>query len=90
MKIKRILPLSLAKLTGLVLACLGFIFGAMITLLTIIGALTGIKPQGASSYIAIIVLPIIYGGFGFVMAFVQAWLFNLVAKKIGGLEIEVE
>ena len=90
MKIKRVSPLSLAKITGLLLTAVGFLFGAMITILTIISAATGAKIEGVSGYIAIIFLPVGYGAFGFIMGFVQAWLFNMVAKKIGGLEIEVE
>ena len=90
MKIKKIYPLSLAKITGLILAILGFFFGLPITVLTIVGVLTGVKPQGISGYIAIIVLPFFYGVLGFIMAFVQAWLYNLIAKKTGGVEIDVE
>lgn len=90
MKIKRISPLSLAKISGLLLAILGFFLGVLIATLTLVASLTQIKIQGASGYFAIIVLPVVYGVLGFVLAFIQAWLFNIIAKKIGGLEIEVE
>ncbi|HPN88197.1 MAG TPA: hypothetical protein PLH56_02550 [Candidatus Omnitrophota bacterium] len=90
MKIKRISPLSLAKISGLLLAILGFFLGVLIAALTLVASLTQAKIQGASGYFAIIVLPVVYGVLGFVLAFIQAWLFNIIAKKIGGLEIEVE
>ena len=90
MKIKRISPLSLAKISGILLAVFGFILGVLVAGLTLLNSFTGGKSQGISGYISIIVLPFVYGALGFVMAFIQAWLFNIIAQKIGGLEIDVE
>jgi len=39
---------------------------------------------------AIIILPIMYGIFGFIGGAIGAWIYNLVAGWIGGIEIELE
>ena len=91
MKIKRVSPLSLAKITGVLLAAFGFFSG-----LFMIGfAFGNLNNVNAAERIfvflfAIVGAPLIYGACGFIMGFVQAELFNFVAKRIGGLEIEVE
>lgn len=90
MKIKKIYPLSFAKLTGFIFAFLGFFLGFLITALTIVAALTGGKPEGIWGYIAVITLPFFYGILGFMMAAVQAWVYNFFAKKIGPVEIDIE
>lgn len=41
----------------------------------------------------LLLLPVLYAVLGFVFTFVAAWIYNLVASKIGGLEyttVEVE
>jgi hypothetical protein len=38
---------------------------------------------------AIVVCPIFYGAMGFVFALIGAWFYNLVASKVGGIEIDV-
>jgi hypothetical protein len=37
---------------------------------------------------AIVVLPICYGIFGFIGTLIMAWLFNVAAGMVGGVEIE--
>ena len=37
-----------------------------------------------------ILLPILYGVMGLVFGFITAWLYNFIAKKVGGIEVEVE
>jgi hypothetical protein len=39
---------------------------------------------------AIIFMPIIYGIMGFIMGLITAWLYNLVAGWVGGIEMEFE
>jgi hypothetical protein len=38
---------------------------------------------------AIIVLPILYGCGGFIGAAISAWLYNLIAGAVGGVEVDV-
>ena len=37
-----------------------------------------------------IFLLIVYGGMGFVFALFGAWLYNALARVMGGIEVEVE
>jgi hypothetical protein len=38
---------------------------------------------------AIILLPIFYGGLGAIMMIITAWLYNVVAGFVGGVEVDV-
>jgi hypothetical protein len=39
---------------------------------------------------AIVLLPILYGCMGFVVSLVGAWLYNLAAGAVGGIELTVQ
>ena len=34
--------------------------------------------------------PFLYGGIGFVFGAIGAWIYNVIAKRLGGIEIELE
>ncbi len=58
----------------------------------IVGALVAViagKPEGLISLL-FIVLPIFYGIFGFLMVALMCWLYNVVAARMGGVEIELQ
>lgn len=87
-KVKRIGVLSLAKIFGLLYAIFGLIFGALLAVLSLFGLNaeeTGLFFGAAS----IIIFPIIYGILGFIGGLITAFFYNLVAGKIGGLEVEI-
>jgi hypothetical protein len=89
-KIKRIAPKSFAKVLGTLYAAVGLIGGAIFSLVSITGALSG---QGNGFFFgvgAIVILPILYGAMGFIGGYISALLYNFVAKKVGGIEIELE
>jgi hypothetical protein len=93
MTITRVGPLSVAKVAGLLYVIMGLVFGAFISLAAMIGAFTANEQSagmmGALFGVgAIILLPIFYGCLGFVMTLLMAWLFNVVAGIVGGVEIE--
>ena len=93
MIIKRVGPVSCAKIAGLLYAIVGIAIGAAISLITWSG---GFGPShtvglgGKVGHAAIIIFPILYGGIGFVGTLLGAWLYNLVAGFIGGIEMEVQ
>jgi hypothetical protein len=101
MTIKHIGPLSCAKIAGVIYACLGLIVGALISVFAAIGfafggAQPGLGERSVSPLIgtvvgigAVIFLPIFYGAIGFVFALLGAWLYNMVASKVGGIEIDI-
>jgi hypothetical protein len=97
MVIRRIEPISAAKVQGVLGAVIGLLIGACFTLLALaFGGLAAASDEGAGAGIvgmlmgagAIIILPIFYGIFGFIGGLIWAFLYNLAAKFTGGLEIE--
>ena len=97
MTITRVGPLSLAKVAGLLYVVIGLIAGALFSLVAMAGAALG-AGSGASedgamfSAIfgvgAIILLPICYGIFGFIGTLIMAWLYNVAAGIVGGVEVD--
>jgi hypothetical protein len=99
MTITRVGPLSLAKVAGLLYVVIGLIAGALFSLVAMagaaIGAGSGVNQDGAvfSAIFgigAIILLPICYGIFGFIGTLIMAWLFNVAAGIVGGVEVEAK
>ena len=39
---------------------------------------------------SIIFMPLFYGLFGFIRTLLMAWLYNVVASRVGGLELDLE
>jgi hypothetical protein len=93
MIIKRIEPFPCAKLAGTLYAILGFLIGIIFSLFALGGAgMMGALPFGGAMFGigAIIILPLVYGCIGFVAVLIMASVYNLAAKWVGGLEIQVE
>ena len=100
MIIKRIAPLSCAKVIGVLYLILGFIIGAFVSLFALLGGLFGRASQtGNTSALlggaivgvgAIVMFPILYGAIGFIGSLIAAALYNVLARAVGGIEIEVE
>lgn len=86
-KVKKIGVLSLAKILGFLYAILGLILGALFAVLSLFGFSeeTGLFFGAAS----IVIFPILYGIMGFIGGAISAFFYNLVAKWIGGLEVEI-
>ena len=95
MVITRIGPMSLAKIAGTLYAAIGLFIGLVVALFALAGADFGGGANGAvlGSALglgAIVLLPILYGGLGFVVTLIGAALFNLAAGFVGGVEIDVK
>ena len=97
MRITYVSPLSLARVALVLYGVLGLVFGLLFAVLSLFGAAFGESPGDGSALYgaffgigAVVFLPIFYGGMGAVMAFVGAWLYNLVAGFVGGIEIRAE
>lgn len=90
--IKKIGVGSAAKIYGLTLALIGAIIGIPYGLFmsTLLGNMQSGMPFGSAfPFIIIIAIPIIYGLLGFIFGALFAWVYNIIAKKTGGLEIEL-
>lgn len=96
MVITRVNPVSAAKVAGLLYVVIGLIAGAFVSLFTMAGAAIGAGSGNGDGAMfgalfgvgAIVLLPIFYGVFGFIGTLIMAWLFNVAAGMVGGVEIE--
>jgi hypothetical protein len=95
MVIRRIEPMSAAKVGGMLYALLGLLIGVIFTLISFTG-MGMMAGSGMGSYSmmfgagAIIILPILYGILGFIFCGISAAFYNLAAKLAGGLEVQTD
>ena len=98
MVITRIHPMSCAKVSGLLYAGMGLIFGAFfsIVMMSIGSAMPDDDTQMMGPFFgaifgvgAIVMMPIFYGILGFVGGGLAAVVYNLVAGWTGGIELDV-
>jgi hypothetical protein len=93
-KIKKITPSSVARVLGIMYACLGLVLGIIMMMVTILGSFFSAVGVGATSILfglgAFIFFPILYGGIGYVLGAFFGWLYNFTLKWSGGVEIELE
>jgi hypothetical protein len=100
--IKRIGPLQAGKMLGVLYACMGLIFVPIFMLAAAAGAFAQ-HVHRAEASLAVpdavvagimfgmgIFMPVIYGVMGFIFGVIGAAIYNLVARWIGGIEVEVE
>ncbi len=95
MIIKRIDVLSAAKITGIIAAAFGLLAGILMFLFSsLLGGVMGSDGGGflaaVGGFMGIIILPIMYGIFGFIGGAIQAFIYNLAAGVIGGIRVETE
>jgi hypothetical protein len=91
--IKRIAPLQLGKMLAILYGIMGVLFIPFFLLMTLFAAhlpaqqRVGMMALGAGFAVF---FPIIYAVMGFVFGALGALIYNLVAKWVGGIEVEVE
>ena len=89
--------LSCAKVLGAVYAALGLLIVPLFFVAILTGAFGGGFPRDhAGAGIAIMgglvfmfFVPVFYGAMGFTMGALGAWTYNLAAKRLDGIEIEL-
>ena len=80
---KQVVSVSILQ-NAKVIAALYFLVSIPFTLLMIVPALLG---QGAGMSLTMLVLmPLLYTLMGFVFTLIGAWVYNMLAARIGGLE----
>jgi hypothetical protein len=85
--------MSCAKMMGTIYGCLGLIFLPFFLLGGFGSLLFGqnsAKAPGIALLLLALLAPIIYGVMGFLMGAFTAWVYNLVARKIGGIRLELK
>jgi hypothetical protein len=88
MIIKRIDPISAAKISAVIYACIGLLGGLLFALVG--SSLGGGMFSGGLGITTIIVMPIVYGLIGFIFTAIAAAIYNVVAGAVGGVRIDVE
>jgi hypothetical protein len=92
--VKSVGVLSVAKIMGLIQACLGLIFFAPFFLLIgVLGSMVGQQKTPFAGMFGIffaLFMPVFYGIIGFVTGAIGALLYNLFARWVGGFELELE
>jgi small-conductance mechanosensitive channel len=95
MVLKRVGPLPCAKITGTLYAILGLIIGCVFSLVALASEMISQTPAsgrfaGVMGVGSIVIFPILYGIVGFVSTLFAAWLYNVLAGFVGGVEVELE
>ena len=97
MTLKRIEPLSLAKVLSCLYASIGLLVGGLFAMISLIGggiAVAGGDSEGAIGVIfgigAIFFLPIFYGVVGFIGGLLVSFLYNVISGFVGGIEVTFE
>lgn len=100
MIVKSVRVLSLAKVMGTIYGGLGFVIGLIFSFVAMLGLAFGSAFQESTGMEAlfgalfglgaVLVLPILYGFMGFLGGLLTSALYNLAARVVGGLELEVE
>jgi hypothetical protein len=91
--IKSVGVLSVAKMMGLIQACLGVVLIPFFLLIGLAGAMAGRQESPFAGMVGMVLafcMPIFYGVLGFIMGAIGAALYNLFAKWIGGIEVQVQ
>lgn len=93
MHIRKITPLSAGKILGALYAVLGLIAGAIFMIASVVGVAAGGQNAVGGlvmSGLGILLMPLLYGGMGFLGGVVAAFLYNVGASMVGGIELEIE
>ena len=91
MIVRRVGPMSCARIVGSIYAVIGLIIGAIFTLAAL-GGMFAAPQRGPFVFgmAAVIVLPVLYGVLAFVMTLVVTSLYNVLADRLGGIDIDVQ
>jgi hypothetical protein len=101
-QLRRIGAASCAKILAVLYGILGVIMGVAFSLIILVGALAGGSPEltpgmpamrGQLTFLfavaSIVFFPIFYAVIGAVFGLIGASLYNFVASRMGGIEIEI-
>jgi hypothetical protein len=84
-KVKRLGVMSVAKVLGALYGAMAIIFVPIFLIMAAYG------PQGTGFTAALaVLLPVFYAIGGFVGGAFMAWIYNLAAQFVGGIEVGVE
>lgn len=91
--LKSVGVMSVAKIMGLVYGCMGLLFVPVFLIIGLAGSMVGRNNAPFAGVIGIVMalmMPILYGTMGFVTGAIAAFLYNILAQRVGGFELEME
>jgi hypothetical protein len=91
--IKSVGVLSVAKIMGLMYACMGLIFAPLFLLVGVLASSIGPHNNPFAGIFSVgfaVLLPVFYGVIGFIAGALGALLYNLFARWVGGFALELE
>jgi hypothetical protein len=91
--IKSVGVLSVAKIMGLMYACMGLIFAPFFLVFGLLASAAGQTKNPLAGIFGIgfaVLCPVLYGVMGFIAGLLGALLYNLLAGWVGGFELEME
>jgi hypothetical protein len=92
-RVKRIAPLQLGKMLAVLYGIMGLLFVPVFLVMSAVASQMPAQQRvGLMAFggVFALLMPVIYAAMGFLFGALGAWIYNLVAKWIGGIEVEVE
>ncbi len=96
-RVKRLGVLSVAKIQAAVMGVMGLVIGLIYGVILVVTGIIAVASGSKAGILmvfgaiaAVILLPLLYALLGFVFGALSAWVYNLVAGRLGGIEIELE
>ena len=92
-RLKRIGPLQLGKMAACLYGAMGLLLVPIFLLMSAASANLPANQRGVFAMVGVgfaFATPVFYAIMGFVVGVIGAAIYNLVAKWIGGIEVEVE
>jgi len=81
---------SCAKMMAALYGCIGLV---VLPFVLVGGLISLVLGQGSQSVLSIVfaaLAPVLYAAIGFVFGALTAWVYNLVARRIGGIRLELK
>jgi hypothetical protein len=98
-EIKKFDVLSVAKIYGLSMAIAGLLIGLLFGfIMSMVGMIAGSMHENpffgsgltaGLGILPVIFLPVFYGALGFIFGALGAFIYNLLARWVGGIEVEI-
>lgn len=97
MELKSVDIMSCVRVGGILYALIGLLAGGLFSLFSVLGAVFGSAASGGDGAFlgllfgmgAVIILPILYGIIGAVFFAIASALYNVIASKVGGIQLEL-
>ena len=92
-RIKRIAPLQLGKMLAVLYGIMGLLFLPFMLIMAFVSSQAPAEQRVGMMAVGVgfaLLAPVMYAAMGFVIGALGALIYNLVAKWIGGIEVEFE